>query len=478
MIHQVVGPPGTGKTTFCINLVEEALAAGIAPERIGYFSFTTRAAHEAVSRACAKFGRRPKEFPYFRTLHSLAFRENGLQPNEIMQQRNYVELGVLLGLDISGQLQTPDEGFFSGHTNGDRTMFHENLSRVKMMTIEDYFNTIPQEDRMVKSRLVQFQQTLLQYKKDRGLVDYTDMLTMFLSRPVTMDFDLLIVDEAQDLSRLQWEMVKKLMSVSKNTYIAGDDDQAIYRWAGADVDRFVDLPCDERIVLDHSYRIPRAVHACAERISARISKRIPKVFSPKDEEGMVKRISSLDSLDMSKGTWLILARTGFSLLFHVRPYLERRGLYCEYRNNDSSLEKFIHAAHLWCSTTPETRNSLSEVERDILRKYMSKSTTMSEDRPWWEALDKLTDRQRNKLLQMWNNGEDLSKRPRIRCFTIHSSKGAEADNVVLFSDTSKHCQFRGKQFLEDENRVFYVGATRAKQNLYIVEPHGNFFYEI
>lgn len=478
MIHQVVGPPGTGKTTFCIKLVEEALAAGIAPERIGYFSFTTRAAHEAVSRACAKFNRKPKEFPFFRTLHSLAFRENGLQPNEIMQQRNYVELGIILGLDISGQLQTPDEGFFSGHTNGDRVMFHENLSRVKMMSVEDYFNTIPQEDRMVKSRLVQFRDTLVQYKKDRGLVDYTDMLILFLSRKIDMEFDLLIIDEAQDLSLLQWKIVEKLTEVSKNTYIAGDDDQAIYRWAGADVDRFINLPVDERIVLDQSYRIPKLVHAVAERIAARISTRIPKVFSPREDDGVVKRITTLDSLDMSKGTWLILARTGFNLLMNVRPYLERRGLYCEFRNNDSSLEKFIHAAHLWCATPPEKRADLTETEKDIVKKYMSKSAMLTEDRPWWEAMDKLTDKQRNRLLQMWNAGEDLSKRPRIRCFTIHSAKGAEADNVVLFTDTSRHCHYRGKQFTEDENRVFYVGATRAKQNLYIVEPNGSFFYDI
>ncbi len=48
----ILGPPGTGKTTYLLNKVEEYLQKGIPPDRIGYFGFTRRAASEAIDRAC------------------------------------------------------------------------------------------------------------------------------------------------------------------------------------------------------------------------------------------------------------------------------------------------------------------------------------------------------------------------------------------------------------------------------------------
>ena len=52
----ILGPPGTGKTTTLLNLVDEFLKNGIRPKQIGYFSFTKKAATEAADRAADKFG--------------------------------------------------------------------------------------------------------------------------------------------------------------------------------------------------------------------------------------------------------------------------------------------------------------------------------------------------------------------------------------------------------------------------------------
>ena len=51
-----------------------------------------------------------------------------------------------------------------------------------------------------------------------------------------------MVDEAQDLTPLQWDMVVKIASAVDRVYIAGDDDQAIYEWNGADVNLFQTFP--------------------------------------------------------------------------------------------------------------------------------------------------------------------------------------------------------------------------------------------
>ena len=60
--------------------------------------------------------------------------------------------------------------------------------------------------------------------------------------------------------------------------------------------------------------------------------------------------------------------------------------------------------------------------------------------------------------------------PRITASTIHGAKGGEAENVVLFTDISPAADEEMRRNPDDMHRVFYVGVTRTKQNLYIVEP--------
>jgi superfamily I DNA/RNA helicase len=71
---------------------------------------------------------------------------------------------------------------------------------------------------------------------------------------------------------------------------------------------------------------------------------------------------------------------------------------------------------------------------------------------------------------MRRNGELLKQEPRIKLSTIHGMKGGECDNVVLLSDLTENTMRNFEKTPDDENRLFYVGATRTKKQLHIVEP--------
>ncbi len=96
------------------------------------------------------------------------------------------------------------------------------------------------------------------------------MITQFVSnKDKCPQFDVVFIDEAQDLSPIQWKMFDILNDKSKDIFIAGDDDQAIFAWAGADVNRFIDQPAIEE-VLQQSERIPQAVQEVSNIILDRI----------------------------------------------------------------------------------------------------------------------------------------------------------------------------------------------------------------
>ena len=152
------------------------------------------------------------------------------------------------------------------------------------------------------------------------------MLEMFVKDydRICPTFEITFLDEAQDLSPLQWDIAHALDKKSKAMYAAGDDDQAIYRWAGADVNQFINLEGTSE-TLDQSFRVPRQIHKVAESIVDRIKHRYPKRYQPKEEEGTVKHMARLDDIDLTEGQWLILAQAGY-ILNPVAETLKSMGL--------------------------------------------------------------------------------------------------------------------------------------------------------
>ena len=91
---------------------------------------------------------------------------------------------------------------------------------------------------------------------------------------------------------------------------------------------------------------------------------------------------------------------------------------------------------------------------------------------WSEAMDRIADKDRAYITALLRRGEKFNGVPRITVSTIHGSKGGEADNVVLFTDLSPAADSTMRIARDDVHRIFYVGVTRTRQNLYLVEPEG------
>ena len=93
---------------------------------------------------------------------------------------------------------------------------------------------------------------------------------------------------------------------------------------------------------------------------------------------------------------------------------------------------------------------------------------------WFESFDNASTREVSYLRKMRKNGEKLNEKPRIELSTIHAAKGGESQNVVLLTDLSKNTMKSYERNADDENRLFYVGATRTKEHLHIISPKDSY----
>jgi len=483
----VLGPPGTGKTTTLLNEVDKYLKE-TDPNRIGYFSFTQKAAYEARNRAMSKFNYSEDDLPYFRTLHSLAFRQLGIKKENVMQKRHYEDLGKKMNMIVDyNEYDNEHTGLFT--TKSDLLRITQ-LAQLRGISPEQQYNLKEHTQDITVKQLKQFVSDLLQYKKDYNLIDFTDMITEFIKSDKSPKFDVVFIDEAQDLSRTQWTMAKSIWDKTNDTYIAGDDDQAIFRWAGADVDSFI-TQTGKIMQLTQSYRVPQVVHDIASRIVNKIKNRLPKDWRPKTQKGLLSYYDDFEQVNMKEGSWLVLARTRF-MLNDLEEKLYSRGLYYEnkFKTNkeqdlykaisdwenlrkgvDINYEQISRIASYMTQNNFE-KNSIKYLDKDA-RYQMSglrERMWLKTDKVWYEAFDDAPQKKIRYIRRMRENGEKLNSNPRIILSTIHGVKGGEQDNVVLLTDLSRNTQKSYEKNPDDENRLFYVGATRTKNHLHVIRP--------
>lgn len=489
-IKKIFGPPGSGKTTFLLNIVEQELSEGVPSLNIGYFSFTRKAANEARDRAITKFPHLNPDldFPWFRTLHSLAYRCLGIGTKDMMTPEDYRTFAKEAGIELS--VENGDEDFM---VKVDNPILNEiNIARIKGLDLRTHYNQSSMEIEWFHFEYVE--RAYRHYKESRSLLDFTDLLEQIVHQPERLPaLDALIIDEAQDLSRLQWDLVTELARKAQRSFLAGDDDQAVYNWAGADVDSFLNFN-GAITILDQSYRVPAKIHAIANKVVHRIKKRQPKAWKAREEEGHIHYYNDFSHVDITHGNWLILASTNY-MLSEMHTWIKSQGLLFERHGQRSISEGILSAVLGWENLRrgkelpfPVVKNVYKYLGSDFIKhgykglrladqngvysmeRLKQEQGLLAPDIIWHEALLKISEDKRDYIIALLRRGTKLTGNIPIKLSTIHGAKGGEADNVLLLGDLSTRFAKEYERNADDVNRLLYVGITRAKQSLHYVLP--------
>ena len=491
----IFGPPGTGKTTYLLRIVEKELRENkVNPNKIAYLAFTNQAADEALSRAISQLNYSTSDFMNFRTLHSLAYRELHLKEENIMSDDDYAFVSNKLQIKLSN----PNKNVKSYGASFPDDVFMQVIdgAKIRGLTPENFFSD-PSIGHLEGGlpKLKYIDQSLIKYKQERNKYDMTDMIVDFNKKHYdTMpNFDVVIIDEAQDLSWLQWKMVERVVTNAKRVYVAGDDDQAIYRWAGARPEFLMNMD-GTRTILNKSYRLAQSIHAKANRLIKRVGDRVDKEWTARDEKGQVN-IHPVEQLNkMKEGQWLVLARDGYRL-DKLEDELRIYGYFFE-RGDRTSINKRVHEAILaWEDVRKGKELDIKRVKsfynyiktgtgvdkkfkamRNIDKDKMftfdalkdNYGLKLDKELPWFEALENIEPHKKTYVRMCLRRQENIRRAPRIKLSTIHGSKGGESDNVMLLTDLTRKADEQYWSQRDEERRVFYVGMTRARNTLNIV----------
>lgn len=481
-LQLILGGPGTGKTSRLLQLVEDQLDQGVEPEEIAFVAFTNAAADEAKGRAVTKFNLDDDALVHFRTIHSLCFRALGLHPNEVLKDKHLQAISALTGEYFTVDPEGPPQ---EGKTIGDRMLFVMHYARSLHVSLQTAWQLCHSEFDWF--RLQRFSTAYEAYKEESLCLDFTDMLTKYMAEGRPVPVRVAIIDEAQDLTPLQWAVVEKAFSRAELLVIAGDDDQAVHCWAGADMHKFLNLGVQPE-VLAMSHRLPRVVFELGQKIIGRVEQRYAKPYRPTGLNGLIVPVNSLADVDMraAHGSWLVLARNNYQLEQLEQIVRDQAMLYTKHGKT------IVDPLHVRCIKAYEDwRKGLAIGADDtaLVLRYMGVQRSVPEGRSykpadlgidaariWHDALEKMPLDDREYYLLCLRRGEKLLGTPRVRLDTIHGAKGLEADNVAVELTMSPR-NWRSFEVNPDpEHRVFYTAVTRTKSALYTIEPRGTLGY--
>ena len=496
----IPGPPGTGKTYRLVNhhLSNELHAFKTNSKKIAYITFSNAATDEAKKRIYELY---PQfEFDHICTMHSMGTKALDIDTNtQLLKDKNWNGFKNYSQIckDLHFDKVVRENGFVEYKNNYMKVIEYSRSKRLELVDAAIELDVIDYIDIPL---LEQIHQDLNDYKEQFNMYEFSDMIIKFVEKKLCPSLDVVFLDEAQDLSPLQWEMFFYIESQCKRSYIAGDDDQAIYSFQGANPNIFINLQgkMDPQI---NSRRVPKIIHKVALSILENIDDRMTKTWNPREALGDYRDDLSLDDIDFSKGEWMILTRTNNQQL-PIIEHLNNLNVRFDCKNNELLPPKLIEAINVWNRLNQGANVSGSEAQlvyeylsyKDKQLKYgfsngksldnvnsLDIDDLMSEHgllvTGSWEQL-KISDEQKLFIKELLDKGEDLNKPARIKVSTIHSVKGEEAENVILFTDLEPIIYQSALINKDTEHRLFFVGVTRAKEKLFVMDQGYDYQYQI
>jgi superfamily I DNA/RNA helicase len=356
-IFYVYGPPGTGKTTYLSRQARRA-AAEHGPTSVAIASLTRAAAAEIAGRDTGI----PEDL--VGTLHAHCYR--ALERPELAETpegiRAWNEAHPHAGLS-RGVNQLEDTIGESGGPGAGDDVHHQVMTlRARMVprerwTIEQRSHDANWED----------------FKAQTGRLDFTDLIERCLAEVPAHPAHpkVLLLDEAQDFSRLELALAQRWAAAAQTTVLCGDPDQSIYTWRGASTDAIerLSIPDEHTRVLSQSYRVPRAVHSRASKWVSQIEGRKDVGYAARDADGAFREAAGvslrsperltealLEALSETAGSVMVLATCRY-MLAPLLAVLRKQGVpfHNPYRSNDGSWNPMRAANRLKAFLAPDDR---------------------------------------------------------------------------------------------------------------------------
>ena len=550
-IEKIFGAPGTGKTYNLVERLQEHLNKNCPFDQTLTVSFTRVAAREIKGRIQE---RNNNKFSDKELHHSVRTIDSYLM-NKIREDKDICYPSNCLAEFY--QLKKNTE------INEDKKRnFHAAMKIIEMgrITIGEgienilkYYDSQKQTD-IGRKFIIQVAESYENYKKNHLKMDWVDVKYKGLQDKIKFDHNIvLMIDEAQDCNRLEWLIINKLISVSKNVYIAGDDDQAIYRFKGGKVEIFKDLTVNKTTILKESPRLNKKIWELSQKIIHLIpeDRRQEKQYTPTNENeynmphcGLIHAFRNKESFEKN---YLNMSITDPKISIHWL-FLSRnnREKDMKYSQENYSWSQILAKNNLTWETVEDSNGKSNGLERgttpnvpvDQIQSIKTWTMLQKENlilgekvREFYKSVpaEKIRDRKKTSLIQTdsiilkgeqynyndlkskfyldvdintpWHKILDLKPRnkehyvnyiqylknimengnykksKRILLSTIHGAKGLESANTVLNCDWPRlpydtYC--KGEKHKDDEIRVFYVGTTRTKYNLFLYQPNFSF----
>ena len=452
------------------------------PEELAFVTFTRKGAEEGLRRVCSKLMFEPEDLPYFRTLHSLTFHALNLKGTQMFGRLDQRKFNKEFGYNVNrcevdtGKVAATTDSLYLDFYDMERSGALTSKQLAEADIEKAYYNQIVRDYEAYKAR--------------EEKVDFFDCLIKYVENGEALPVKVAMIDEAQDITALQWKVIDKAFRKAEKIIIAGDDKQSIYAYSGARPDFLIQL--SKQFPVEHlskSYRIPYSVYKLSVAITNFIGEKTEQKAEPRMEngEGMIMQLNGLERIlnfldesciknDPDKTAWYILARNNCFLEEPKKvleealiPYWTAEGFFMggEIMKRLKDYENFKMEGY----RDPKKKE-------DFQRKFgiedftqpFTETNLFTEGRKWVYAsyIEKYGLKKLEEMCK-WN--------PQVLVSTIHHVKGGECQNCAIMLDTTRKTKGNVFENIDEELRILYVGVTRAKENLFLIDSKNGEGYD-